>query len=187
MQVLNLTTESKRAVKQLLRCLRSTQNACLRLEPHVSVQEGMIAHVGRSDSDWAGELSTRQTVTTFQCHSCSRKPSVSVVERQSSTRPVLAQSSFGVLPNYSRNFTTKCQIVLTWTHNQHVKNSREEDQEILSTSRFVARPFSRGSETKRSIGGTRGYETQYSGPLPVFFRGTTNASERYWRHGRLRG
>ena len=185
MQVLNPTTESKRAVKQLLRCLRSTENACLRLEPHVSVQEGMIAHVGRSDSDSAGELSTRQSVTTFHCHSC--KPSVSVVERQSSTRLVLAQSSFGVLPNCSRNFTTKFQIDSTWTHNQHVKNYRGEDQEILSTSRFVARPFSRGSETKRSIGGTRGYETQYSGPLPVLFRGTTNASERYWRHGRLRG
>ena len=32
-QVFNATTESKRAVKQLIRCLKGTQHTCLRLEP----------------------------------------------------------------------------------------------------------------------------------------------------------
>ena len=32
-QVLNTTTESKRAVKQLIRYLKGTQHTCLRLEP----------------------------------------------------------------------------------------------------------------------------------------------------------
>ena len=38
-QVLNLTTESKRAVKQLMRLLRSTQHTCLRREPRGTVQK----------------------------------------------------------------------------------------------------------------------------------------------------
>ena len=35
-QVLNPTTESKRAVRQMIRHLRGTQHACLRLEPTVN-------------------------------------------------------------------------------------------------------------------------------------------------------
>ena len=38
-QVLNSTTESVRAVKQLLRYLKGTHHTCLRLEPHMSVQK----------------------------------------------------------------------------------------------------------------------------------------------------
>ena len=38
-QVLNPTTESKRAVKQLIRYLKGTQYTCLRLEPHGMVQK----------------------------------------------------------------------------------------------------------------------------------------------------
>ena len=39
-QVLNSTTESKRAVKQLIRYLKGTQHTCLRLEPRGMVQKG---------------------------------------------------------------------------------------------------------------------------------------------------
>ena len=52
-QVLNPTTESKRAVKQLIRYLKGTQHTCLRLEPREMVQKGLLELVGRSDSDWA--------------------------------------------------------------------------------------------------------------------------------------
>ena len=55
-QVLNTTSESKRAVKQLLRYLKGTHNTCLRLEPYMTVQKGRIELVGRGDSDWAGVL-----------------------------------------------------------------------------------------------------------------------------------
>ena len=41
-QVLNPTTESRRAVKQLIRYLKGTQHACLRLEPREMVQKGLL-------------------------------------------------------------------------------------------------------------------------------------------------
>ena len=40
-QVLNSTTESKRAVKQLIRYLKGTQHTCLRLEPREMGQTGL--------------------------------------------------------------------------------------------------------------------------------------------------
>ena len=61
-QALNTTTESKRAVKQLIRYLKGTQHTCLRLE---MVQTGLLELVGRSDSDWAGDSATRQSVTGY--------------------------------------------------------------------------------------------------------------------------
>ena len=67
-QVLNPTTDSKRAVKQLLRYLKGTRNTCLRLEPHRSIQKGMLKFVGCSDSDWAGDSSTSQSVTGYPCN-----------------------------------------------------------------------------------------------------------------------
>ena len=66
-QVLNSTTESKRAVKQLIRYLKGTQHTCLRLEPREMVQTGLLELVGRSDSDWAGDSSTRQSVMGYHC------------------------------------------------------------------------------------------------------------------------
>ena len=66
-QVLNSTTESKRAVKQLMRYLTGTQHTCLRLEPREMVQKGLLEIVGRSDSDWAGDSATRQCVTGYHC------------------------------------------------------------------------------------------------------------------------
>ena len=65
-QVLDPTTESKHAVKQLIRYLRSTQHTCLRLEPRELVQTGWMEDVGRSDSDWAGDSATRQTVAGYR-------------------------------------------------------------------------------------------------------------------------
>ena len=66
-QVLNPTTESKRAVKQLMRHLKGTQQTCLRLEPRETVQKGLLEIVRCSDSDWAGDSATRQSVTGYHC------------------------------------------------------------------------------------------------------------------------
>ena len=59
-QVLNPTTESTRAVEQLMRYLKGTQHTHLRLEPREMGQKGLLELVGRSDSDWAGDSATRQ-------------------------------------------------------------------------------------------------------------------------------
>ena len=67
-QVLDPTTESKRAVKQLIRYLKGTHKTCLRLEPHKMVQKGLLKLVGRSDSDWARDSATRQSVTGDHCN-----------------------------------------------------------------------------------------------------------------------
>ena len=61
-QVLDPGTESKRAVKQLIRYLKGTQHTCLRLEPRELVPKGLQL-VGRCDSDFAGDSATRQSVT----------------------------------------------------------------------------------------------------------------------------
>ena len=66
-QVLDPTTESKRTVKQLIRYLKGTQHTCLRLEPRDIVQKVLLELVGRSDSDWAGDSATRQSVTGYHC------------------------------------------------------------------------------------------------------------------------
>ena len=39
-QVLTPTTEGKRALKRLIRYLKGTHNVCLRLESHMTVQQG---------------------------------------------------------------------------------------------------------------------------------------------------
>ena len=54
-------------MKQLTRYLKGTQHACLRLEPGGMVQKGLLDLVGRSDSDWADDLATRQSVTGYHC------------------------------------------------------------------------------------------------------------------------
>ena len=66
-QVLDPTAESKRAVKQLARYLKGTQHTCLRLERREMVQTGLLELVVLSDSDWAGDSATRQSVTGYQC------------------------------------------------------------------------------------------------------------------------
>ena len=67
-QVLNPTTESKRAVKQLIRYLKGTQHTCLRLEPRETVQTGLLEFVGRCDSAWALDSVTRKSVTGHHCN-----------------------------------------------------------------------------------------------------------------------
>ena len=47
---------------------KHAQHNCLRLEPHMTVQIGMNELVGRSDSDWAGDSATRQSVTGYHCN-----------------------------------------------------------------------------------------------------------------------
>ena len=54
-------------MKQLIRYLKGTQHTCLRLEPREMVQTGLLEVVGRSDSDWAGDSATRQSVTGYHC------------------------------------------------------------------------------------------------------------------------
>ena len=66
-QVLNPTSESKCAVKQLIRYLKGTQHTCLRLEPREMDQTGLLELVGRSESDWAGDSATRQSVAGYHC------------------------------------------------------------------------------------------------------------------------
>ena len=66
-QVLNPTTESKRAVQQLIRYLNGSQHTCLRRESREMVQKGLLELVGRSGSDWAGDSATRQSVTGYHC------------------------------------------------------------------------------------------------------------------------
>ena len=52
-------------MKQLIRYLKGTQHTCLRLEPRRMVQKGLLQLVGRSDTDWAGDSATRQSVTGY--------------------------------------------------------------------------------------------------------------------------
>ena len=66
-QGLNPTTESKRAVKHLIRYLRGTQHTCLHPQPREMVQTGLLELVCRSDSDWAGDSAIRESVAGFHC------------------------------------------------------------------------------------------------------------------------
>ena len=59
--------QSKRAVKQFIRYLKGTQHTCLRLEPREMVQTGLLERVDRSNSEWAGDSATRQSVTGYHC------------------------------------------------------------------------------------------------------------------------
>ena len=70
-QVINPTTESKRAVK----------HTCLRLEPCEMVQTGLLELVGRSDSDRASDSATGQIVTEYHCN----VQNVTVVQPESET------------------------------------------------------------------------------------------------------
>ena len=50
-----------------MRYLKGTQHTCLRLEACGMVQKGLLEHVGRSDSDWAGDWATCDSVTRYHC------------------------------------------------------------------------------------------------------------------------
>ena len=66
-QVLKPTTESKRAVKQLIRYLTGTQHTCLHLDRREMVPTGLLELVVRNDSDWAEDSATLQSVTGYHC------------------------------------------------------------------------------------------------------------------------
>ena len=67
-QVLKPTTESKRAVKQLMRYLKGTQHTFVSVLNRAKwFEKGLLELVGRSDSDWAGDSPTRQSVTGYHC------------------------------------------------------------------------------------------------------------------------
>ena len=108
----------------------------------IRFKKGMIEHVGRSDSDWAGDSSTRQRVTGDHCNIQGV-----VLCKRSRKHTAISLSCF--LQNLSKNFTTQFQFVPNWTQILHVRYSREGDQEDSSTSKFVASPHKHGS--KRSV------------------------------------
>ena len=118
-QVLKLTTESKRAVEQLIRYLKGTQHTCLRLEPGEMVQKGSLELVGRSDSDWAGDTATCQSVAVFHCNvqgvtmrnRSLKQTAIRLHAKQSSTQRVLAQVNCLESHSSSRNFTATFQCV----------------------------------------------------------------------------
>ena len=48
--------------------MKQKRTTCHRLEPRGMVQKGLLEIVGRSDSDWAGDSATRQSVTGYHCN-----------------------------------------------------------------------------------------------------------------------
>ena len=123
-QVLNSTTVSKRGVKQLIRYLkRHTHKTCLRLEPHMTVQKSVLELVGRSDSDFARDSATRQSVTEYHCNvqgvtMCDRSLKQTAISLSSCEAKVYAASACaGELPGLaelSKNFTSTIQFVSKW-------------------------------------------------------------------------
>ena len=149
-QVLNPTTESKRAVKQLIRYLKGTQHTCLRLEPCEMVQTGLLELVGRSDSDWAGDSATRQSVTRYhydvqnvtKCNRSRKQTAISLSSCEAEVYPENCWDS----PNSSRNFTTKSQFVSKWIQTRQDTFCSAEDQVDSNTSRYDACQHSGGYE-----------------------------------------
>ena len=132
MQVLNPTTESKRAVKQLIGYLNGMKNTCLRLELHKMVQKGWLELVGRCDSDCAGDSATRQSVTENHCNvqgvtmcteGWSRQQPASVRAKQSSTQR-MRRRTVGSRRTSSKISTTTFQFVSRWIHIRHVPQRR---------------------------------------------------------------
>ena len=148
-EVLNPTTESKRAVKQLLRYLKGTHNTCLRLEPHVTVQKGVFELVGRCDSDWAGDSATRQSVTGYPCNAqgvtmCTRSLKPTAISLGSCDAEFYAASACaGELLVW--NFTTTFQFVPRWSQIRHVTFHSEEDREDSNAMKFDAWLYNHGS------------------------------------------
>ena len=152
-QILNPTTESKRAVRQLIGFFKGTHNSCLRLEPHMMVQKGLIEPIGCGDTDWAGDSATRQSATGYHLQ-CARNDDVppkpetdnnlsQFSRSRVSTQPVLAQENFWVSQNSSKNFTATFQFVPKWIQIRHVTFSSEEKREGSSTLRFDAWLFNK--------------------------------------------
>ena len=135
-------TESKRAVKQLIRYLKCTQHTCLRLEPRGKVQKGLLELVGRNDSDWAGDSATRQSVTGYHCNAqgvtmCNRSLKQTAISLSSCEAEFYAASAnFWDSQSSSRNCTTTFQFVSRWIQIRHDTFHSAEDQADSSTSKL---------------------------------------------------
>ena len=56
-------------MKQLIRYLKGTRNTLVFVcDREQIVQKGLLGIVGRSNSDWAGDTATRQSVTGYHCN-----------------------------------------------------------------------------------------------------------------------
>ena len=172
-QVLNPTTESKRAVKQLIRYLKGTQHTCPRLEPRGMVQKGLLELVGRSDSDCAGDSATHQRYhcdvqNVTLCNRSLKQTAIILSAKQSCTQPqsVLAWENCWDSQNSSRNFTTTFQFVSRWTHTRQDTFYSAGDQADSNTSKYDAWQYNSGYERRvyLSVEWTRRTTLQISSP-----------------------
>ena len=154
-QVFNPTTESKRAVKQLIRYLKYTHNICLRLEQHMTVEKGLLELVGRSDSDWVGDSPMRQIVPGYHCNGqgvtmCNRSPKQTAIRLSSCEAEFYAASvCAGELLGLAELFKElryNVSVRLETDSVGHVTFYIKEDGEDSSTLKFDAWLYNSGSE-----------------------------------------
>ena len=134
---LNPTTESKRAVKQLIRYPRGTHNTLF-----------------LSDSDWTGDSATRQSVSGHHCNlhglamcnRCLKQTAISLSSCEAELLPAHAQDNFWVSQNSTRTSTTTFQFVTRWIQIRHVTFCSEEDLEDSSTLQFDAKLYNNRTE-----------------------------------------
>ena len=115
----------------------------------------MVELVGRSDSDWAGDSSTRQSVTGYQCNVlgvmlCDRSlTSVLALAKQSSTQP--ARENFLGLAELFKGLHCKVSVRLEMNSDSARQVSREEDREDLSISNSLPRHTTVDQRTSSTI------------------------------------
>ena len=131
-QVLNPTTVSKRAVKQMIRYLKGTHSTCPRLEPHMTVQKGLLELVGRRDSDWAGDSAKRHSVTGYHCNvqgvtMCSRNLKQTAISLSSCEAEFHAASAFAgellELAELFKELHYNVSVRLEWIQIRSVRHS----------------------------------------------------------------
>ena len=155
-QVPNTTTESKRAVKQLVRYLKGTQHTCLRLEPREMDQTSLLELVGRSDSDLAGDSATRQSVTGYHCDEqnvtmCNRSLKQTAISLSSCEAEFHAASACaGELLGTRRTLQGTSLQSFSWSRNGFTlgktHSAAQGTQVDLNTSRYDACQYSNGYE-----------------------------------------
>ena len=154
-QVLNPTTESKRAVKQLIRYLKGTQHTCLRFEPREMVQTGLLELVGRSDSDRASDSATRQCVTGYHCDvqnvtMCNRSLKQTTISLSSCEAEFYAASAcagelLGLAePFKERHYKVSVRLEMDSDSARHILQCR--DQVDSNTSRYDDWQYNNGYE-----------------------------------------
>ena len=167
-QVFNPTTESKRAVKQLIRYLKGTQYCCLRLEPRGMVQKCLLELVGRSDSDSVGDSATRQSVKGFHCNvqgvtMCNRSLkqtaiSLSSCEAEFHAASACAGELLGLAELFKElNYNVSVRLEMDSHSARHILQRRGPLKHI--EIRCLARQ--QWIREKTSVGGSNGHERQY--------------------------